>query len=78
MQDEIEKLDKEISERHAEELAALDKRLSAENEGGDAGSLQELADALQSTQIADGATKVTCRKPRYLAASPRRHGCGTL
>jgi hypothetical protein len=58
MQDEVDKLDKEISDRHADELAALEKRLASSGEaGGEATS--QLAYSLYETKLTNGTSKVT-------------------
>jgi hypothetical protein len=63
MQDEIDKLDKEMADRHAEELAALEKRMASADdheEGGndDDDEAGQLADTLYNTKLGNGLHKV--------------------
>ena len=58
MQDDIEKLDKEISDRHAAELAGLEKRLAAESSPGD--ETVQLAESLYETKLNNGQERVSC------------------
>lgn len=60
MQDDIEKLDKEIADRHAEELAALEKRLAAD--ASDEGTLK-LAESLYETKLSNDQDKVRAPFP---------------
>jgi len=80
MQDDIEKLDKEIADRHAAELAALEERLAAD--ASDEGTLK-LAESLYETKLSNDQDKVrapfpTARKalqsPLNSIVSPQRHG----
>ncbi|KAK9908505.1 hypothetical protein WJX75_008830 [Coccomyxa subellipsoidea] len=52
--DDIEKLDKEISDRHATELAALEKRLTPESPEDET---VKLADSLYDTKLSNGQEK---------------------
>ncbi|BDA44675.1 Deubiquitinase OTUD6B [Coccomyxa sp. Obi] len=54
--DDIEKLDKEISDRHAAELAALEKRLAAEADTPDDGTVK-LAESLYDTKLTSSQDK---------------------
>lgn len=60
MQDEIEKLDKGVSERHAQELADLQRRQStAGASSAPPTDVMQLADSLYDTKLSAGAEKVT-------------------
>ena len=59
MQDEVEKLDMEIAERHAQEVADLRRRQpSAGNSNAPPANVMELADSLYDTKLSAGAEKV--------------------
>lgn len=68
MQDDIENLDKEISDRHAAELAVLEKRLAAEADAPDDGTVK-LAESLYDTKLTSSQDKVA------LTSAAIQHQC---
>ncbi len=71
VQDDIEKLDKEIGDRHAAELAALETRLAAEADMPDDGTVQ-LAESLYDTKLTGGQDKVAAPP---ITCAAKRHWC---
>ena len=59
LQDEVDKLDEEIANRHAQELADLQRRQSStEASNGPEADVMQLADSLYDTKLSAGAEKV--------------------
>ncbi len=71
MQDDIEKLDKEISDRHAAELAAMEDRLAAEADTPGDGTVK-LAESLYDTRLTSSQDKVA---PPPLTSAAILHWC---
>ena len=67
VQEEIDKLDKEILDRHAQELADLQTRQTHEEASHDSpADVMHLADSLYDTKLSAGTQKACCHLDRHL------------